>query len=434
LLSGFWATKTCGSHGDGLCQLKQKKYFSQLANHKNLALQNLLVHKSVLLLQGPVGPLFGKLAKSLQAKGLAVNKVCFNAGDAFDWRFALDTGVHHFRRPVSEWPAYFESLLSSQAVTAVLLFGQARRYHREAISLARASGIKVFVMEEGYFRPGYVTLEANGVNAYSTAMIDAIDLLPMAPTMAKPMPETVAWHFTKMAWAATQHYVAMSLGRRRYPYYQHHRHTSPFGYAVYWLRSWVRKAIRWHVDHTVVRRLVHQASPYFFVPLQSPEDSQIRLHSRFENIESFIDEIIESFAAHADQKVQLLFKQHPMARGGALFADHIRRVARARGVASRVHFVTEAHNPTVLDHCQGVVLINSTLGLQALARLVPVKALGETFYDLPGLTNQQCLDTFWQQPQRPGSHTRDWLSLLKCRTQIPCSLYALSSEPWKALG
>jgi capsule polysaccharide modification protein KpsS len=96
--------------------------------------------------------------------------------------------------------------------------------------------------------------------------------------------------------------------------------------------------------------------------------------------------------------------------------------------------VTEAHNPTVLDHCQGVVLINSTLGLQALARLVPVKALGESLYGQPGLTDQQALATFWQQPQRPSAHTRDWLHLLKCRTQIPCSVYAFNGEPWKALG
>jgi capsular polysaccharide export protein len=176
-----------------------------------LALQELRTHKNVLLLQGPVGPLFGKLAKNLQAKGVAVSKVCFNAGDAFDWRFVPDIAAHHFRCSATEWPSYFESLLSAQTATAIVLFGQARRYHRQAISLAQAKGIKVFVMEEGYFRPGYVTLEANGVNAHSTAMIDVIDLLPMVPTMAKPVPETVAWHFAKMAWAATQHYVAMSL-------------------------------------------------------------------------------------------------------------------------------------------------------------------------------------------------------------------------------
>lgn len=430
----FWSNKTCGSYGDRLYQLKQESHFLQFCSPRNLALQELRTHKNVLLLQGPVGPLFGKLAKNLQAKGVAVSKVCFNAGDAFDWRFVPDIAAHHFRCSATEWPSYFESLLSAQTATAIVLFGQARRYHRQAISLAQAKGIKVFVMEEGYFRPGYVTLEANGVNAHSTAMIDVIDLLPMVPTMAKPVPETVAWHFAKMAWAATQHYVAMSLGRARYPHYQHHRHTSPSSYALYWLRSWVRKAIRWHLDHTFVRQLVRQSSLYFFVPLQSPEDSQIHLHSRFENIESFIDEVIESFAAYAPSKVQLLFKQHPMNRGDVLLEQYIRHAAQTRGVATRIHYVTEAHNPTVLDHCQGVVLINSTLGLQALARLVPVKALGESLYGQPGLTDQQALATFWQQPQRPSAHTRDWLHLLKCRTQIPCSVYAFKGEPWKALG
>lgn len=414
--------------------MKQELLFFQTYGHANLALQDLLTQKSVLLLQGPVGPLFGKLARGLLAKGAAVSKVCFSAGDAFDWRTSPEVNAHHFRGSVSEWSGYFESLLSAQAVTAVVLFGQGRRYHSSAISLAQARGIKVFVMEEGYFRPGYVTCEAEGVNASSTAMVDAADLLPFVPAMPKPAPEKVPWHFTKMAWAATLHYVAMSIGQRHYPHYQHHRDTSLTGYASYWLRSWFRKAMNWHADHALVSRLVAQSQPFFFVPLQTPGDSQIHLHSRFESIENFIDEVIESFAAHAKPQVQLLFKQHPMSRGGALMDRYILRAAQRRGVARRVHYVTEAHNPTVLNHCQGVVLINSTLGLQALARYVPVKTLGESFYDQPGLTDPQALATFWRQPQRPGAHTPDWLHLLKCRTQVPCSVYALNSEVWKALG
>lgn len=414
--------------------MKQELDFLKSCRQANFAQQDLLIQKSVLLLQGSVGPLFGKLARVLQAKGAVVNKVCFSGGDAFDWRFSTGVPVHHFRSPISEWPAYFESLLSAQSVAAIVLFGQGRRHHIQAIAIAQAKGIKVFIMEEGYFRPGYVTLEANGVNAYSTTMADVSKLLPCVNVIPKPIPETVPRHFAKMACAATLHYVAMWLGRRGYPHYEHHRDTSLVGHASYWLRSWFRKAMNWHADRALVNRLVAQGSPYFFVPLQNPIDSQIHLHSRFESIENFIDEVIESFAAHAKPQVQLLFKQHPMSRGGTLMSRYIRRLAQSRGIASRVHFVTEAHNPTVLDHCQGVVLINSTLGLQAIARDVPVKALGESFYDQPGLTHQQTLATFWHRPQRPDAHARDWLQLLKCRTQVPCSVYALNSENWKALG
>jgi capsular polysaccharide export protein len=414
--------------------LKQDKPFLQSCAQGNLAFQDLLTQKSVLLLQGPIGPLFGKLARGLVARGAAVTKVCFSAGDAFDWRDTPEAPAHHYRGTLTEWPAYFENLLSGLGVTAIVLFGQGRRYHSSVTALARQKGVKVFVLEEGYFRPGYVTLEANGVNAYSTTMDDAADLLPYADMMAKPKPETVPWHFTKMAWAAAGHYLAMAWGKSRYPHYEHHRNTSALGYGFYWLRSWLRKALRYHADHRLLSRLHAQEGPLFFVPLQSPEDSQIHLHSRFANIHGFIDEVIHSFANHADPQARLLFKQHPMNRGGQLLDDYIQQMAKDHGIGDRVFFVTEAHNPSLLVRVQGMVLINSTMGLQALSRFIPVKALGESFYDQPGLTDTQALDTFWQNPQPPGAQTTAWLKLLKCRTQVPCSVYALKSEPWQALG
>ncbi len=414
--------------------MKKESKFLQSLRHGNLALEDLLTQKSVVLLQGPVGPLFGKLARGLQARGVVVSKVCFSAGDAFDWRGSPEVPAHHFRGVLSEWGPYFQSLISAQAATAIVLFGQARRYHQMAISLAKAQGIRVFVMEEGYFRPGYVTFEANGVNAYSTAMADAEDLLPLMATVPKLVPEIVKWHFAKTAWAATLHYLAMSFGRHRYPHYQHHRETSPVAYVFFWLRSWLRKVRRWHSDRALISQLTQSGCSYFFVPLQSPQDSQIHLHSRFVRIEDFIDEVIESFAVHAPARAQLLFKQHPMSRGGLLLGHQIQRTAKAWGISGRVHYVTEAPNPQVLNHCRGVVLINSTLGLQALARAVPVKVLGESFYDRQGLTDQQSLDDFWRQPQPPASQVSDWLHLLKCRTQVPCSVYALGGETWKALA
>jgi capsular polysaccharide export protein len=404
------------------------------SNQGNRSLTDLLASKSVVLLQGPVGPLFGKLAQRLQAEGIAVKKVCFSAGDAFDWQGISDVPVHDFRGELSEWPAFFESLLSTQSVDAVVLFGQARRYHSSALVIAKAKGIEVFVMDEGYFRPGYVTFEANGVNAYSTAMDDADDLLPPKATGPKSSPETVRWHFAKTAWAASLHYLAMAFGRHRYPHYQHHRETSPMWYVFFWVRSGLRKFIRWHKDRTLVSRLTQSECSYFFIPLQSSQDSQIHLHSRFDRIEDFVDEVMESFAVHAPAGAQMLFKEHPMSRGGLLLDNHINGAAEALGISGRVHYVTEAHNPTVLDHCRGVVLINSTLGLQALARAVPVKALGESFFNRPGLTDQQTLNGFWKHPQPPGPHVFDWLHLLKCRTQVPCSVYALRSESWKALA
>jgi len=367
-------------------------------------------------------------------QGKQVHKVCLNPGDAWDWRGVKGGQTHHFKEHPGQWRSYLEQLLRDKHITAIVLFGQGRRYHQVAIELAEMAAVQVYVMEEGYFRPGFVTFEQGGVNGFSRIPpVTEINALGQIELQQVPAPETTAFHFAKMAWHATAYYLVMWWRRHQYPAYQHHRPTSPWRYTALWLRSWARKGLRRRSDRKRVKSLIDQRLPYFFVPLQCPEDSQINLHSPYTTIEEFVLEVLQSFARHAPAAAHLLFKQHPMSRGETLYGPFINSLARQLGVQTRVHFVTETHNPTVLDHCQGVVTINSTMGLQALDHQKPVKALGEAFFNTAGLTDQQPLDTFWEAPKLPAVNTTKFICYVKCKTQIPGSLYAMADEPWLGL-
>jgi capsular polysaccharide export protein len=46
-----------------------------------------------------------------------------------------------------------------------------------------------------------------------------------------------------------------------------------------------------------------------------------------------------------------------------------------------------------------VVLANSTVGLHAARAGVPTIALGEAVYDIPGITHQGGIDSFWTTPE-----------------------------------
>ena len=50
---------------------------------------------------------------------------------------------------------------------------------------------------------------------------------------------------------------------------------------------------------------------------------------------------------------------------------------------------------------QGLVCVNSTSATIALAKGRPVCTIGEAIYDMPGLTHQAHLDTFWARPTPP---------------------------------
>ena len=48
-----------------------------------------------------------------------------------------------------------------------------------------------------------------------------------------------------------------------------------------------------------------------------------------------------------------------------------------------------------------MVTVNSTSGTLALTLGIPVMVLGQAVYDIPRVTHQGDLDTFWSEPQPP---------------------------------
>jgi len=55
----------------------------------------------------------------------------------------------------------------------------------------------------------------------------------------------------------------------------------------------------------------------------------------------------------------------------------------------------------LVEHAQGLVTINSTVGIIALEQGTPTMALSDAIYNLPGLTFQGSLDDFWTSRTPP---------------------------------
>ena len=119
--------------------------------------------KKVLLLQGPVGPFFRRLAKRLRAAGAEVHKVNFNGGDCLFY----PTNALTWRGHPGDWPQFLARLLEQHRIDIVLLFGDCRPIHRVARTVAQQHGVRVGAFEEGYLRPNFITFEQFGVNGYS---------------------------------------------------------------------------------------------------------------------------------------------------------------------------------------------------------------------------------------------------------------------------
>lgn len=352
-----------------------------------------LTGKHLLLLQGPAGPFFARVAAQLREAGAQISKVNFNGGEDLYFRGG---GVVRYRGSLGSWPDFFERLVAERRVDGVILFGDCRPLHRAAIERARRRGLDVFVFEEGYLRPDFVTLERGGVNGYSSISRDprAYD----GPERPEPPHLPVAHGFLKSVVHTICYATAVAALRPRYPEYQHHRDIRPLVQAGLWLRGSWRRA--WHTlrDREIAARLEAQRMPpYFFVPLQVHLDSQLS-HSRFARIGEFIREVVASFAAHAPADHALVLKLHPMDRAYSDYSAEIAQLCRQHGLERRLFYVDVINLPAALRGARGTVVINSTVGLSSLVHGTPVKCLGRAVYDIPGLTHQGSLDEFFRDP------------------------------------
>lgn len=387
------------------------------------SLNRLLGQRSTLLLQGPMGSFFATLAKTLRAGGQQVVKVNFNAGD--DHYFS-EPGVVRFTEPMTRWPEFLTDLLERHDIDAVVVFGQMRDMHRYAIELAKARGITVYVFEEGYIRPDYVTLEVGGVNAESSIERDP-EFYRRTPIEPMPAPVPTGQEFGTVADIAMTYAWEMWRGRHRYPHYVHHRCLHPVAEGLKWVRgAWRKYHHRW-TERNVLPLLTRPENDkrFFLVPLQVYNDSQIRCHSRFVDVAEFITSTIESFAKHAPGDKWLVLKHHPLDRPYNNYRFLIEEVAREWGVTGRVFYIHDQHLPTLLRRACGVVTVNSTTGLQSLYHGTPVMTLGDCFYAIEGLVSTGRLEDFWHQPGQVDRalFTKFRAHLIR-QTQLNASFYA----------
>ncbi|MBV5330795.1 MAG: capsular biosynthesis protein [Chlorobium sp.] len=347
--------------------------------------------KRILLLQGPVGPFFRRLASDLRNVGAEVFKVNFNAGD---WLFYPKDALN-YRGGMERWPAEIECLLKRLRIDLLMLFGDCRPVHRIAHAAASRLGIEIGVFEEGYIRPNYVTLERDGVNGYSLLSNEFHRHIQSAPVEV-PEERQVGKTFWPMVLWGFLYFTAGGLGFLFFPHYRHHRPLSVLE-ALPWIRSVWRKywyAIR---EKGVLDELTERwHKRYYLVPLQVHNDAQITEHSGFGDIESFITAVISSFARYAPKGTVLVFKHHPMDRGYQDYSALIRQSSERERIGSRVYYLHDQHLPTLLKHALGVTVINSTVGLSAVHHGVPTKVCGSAIYDREGLTSRKSLGEFWK--------------------------------------
>ena len=359
--------------------------------------------RRVMLLQGLMGPFFQRLGRGLRKAGHEVFKVNFNGGDRAYW--GLPNGID-YTGTLADWPETFAQLLAKHQITDVMLFGDCRDHHMGALTICREHGTKVWVFEEGYIRPDWVTMENGGVNGHSMLSRDPQWYLERAAQLPSvPEHRKVPSSFRSRAMQGLWYNIADVLTRWRYPGWQTHRPWHPLVEGAGWGRKLMRRDERKEQGEALLARLRDQDTSYFLFPLQLDSDAQIRLHSPFAGMIEAIKLVLESFVQNAPAGTRLVIKEHPLDNGVRDWQLETADLAQRFRIADRVDYLAWGDIEAIAEGALGMVTVNSTSGTLALARGVPVVVLGKAVYDLPNLTFQNGLDRFWTEAAAPDAAT-----------------------------
>lgn len=388
--------------------------------------RNLVTDRRFLFLQGPHGPFFHQLGKMLRLAGADVWRVGFNQGDRAFW-FHGDSYIP-FRDSQDQWPARFRQIVAEKQITDIALYGDTRPIHAQAVEIAESLGITVHVFEEGYLRPYWVTYERGGSNGHSRLMEMSIPSMQEALAQSDvDVPEAPA-HWGDMRqhvfYGALYHYFVM-LRNGEYRNFRPHR-ALPVSreFQLYFRRLLLMPAL-WADRVIATTKIKTGGFPYHLALLQLEHDSSFQMHSPFSSMSEFLALVIEGFAEGAPGHHHLVFKAHPLENGQVPIRRQVRDLARAHGVAGRVHYVRGGKLAQLLDHARSAVTVNSTAAQQVLWRGLPLKVFGDAVYSKPEFVSTQPLAEFFATPARPDTRAyRDYRDYLLETSQVSGGFYS----------
>ena len=354
--------------------------------------------RSFLFVLGPFGPFTRQVARELRRHGAACARVILNGGDLLDWGAAF---ADHFRGSPGQWGDWLEAVMRRRGVTDLITYGDSNPYAVDAIALAQRAGVRVHVLEQGYLRPDWITLERDGVNANSRLPRSAQAFRELAAEAAEAAHVPVGPITPPAVQRIVAHHVFQYLFAPLYPNYRNAYETSAPRQAAGHIRRYVRQRATRTRELRRLEQILTGPGPVYLGLLQRPGDSQLLRHSTLRTNDQFMRVVVESFARCAPDSARLVFKLHPLDPGVDDYERLVAGAASRVGCAARVHVVDTGKLGPILPRVAGVVTNNSTGGLSAVEFGRPTVVLGRAIYDLPGLTHQGGLDGFWREPESP---------------------------------
>ncbi len=380
-----------------------------------------------LFLQGPASLFSRHFANYLEQQGAT----CLRINLAFsDWVQWLGKSSVNYRGKFTEWPSFLRQFVRANQVTTILYYADCFPYHKVARDIAEQEGIDAVAYENGYLRPNWLTLEKGGMSKFSHFPMDADTILQLADGLPapcdKPLPPVNFW--VEAFWEVTYN-LGNYFFHWTFPRFNSDKYYNPFLDYLNIIPRLIKGKRNEMLAGQIINHLIEKKLPYWVFPLQMQNDYQLRENSRFAHQSEAIEEVIAAFAGSTEKTDYLVIKIHPSDNGIEPWARIISKLASKYAVSERVRFIDGGNLMQLINHSRGVITINSTVGLHALQALKPVLVLGCAIYDIAGMSAQQDLHEFFQDPQAPDKQLLNaFVRLLAASIQVKGNFYTRAGQ------
>ncbi|MBY0612395.1 MAG: capsular biosynthesis protein [Beijerinckiaceae bacterium] len=373
----------------------------------------------ILFLQGPPSGFWPQLAEAFASRGAKTLRVNFSLGDWLYWR---RRGAINYRGSLEAWPEFLAKLIDDHGVTDILYYTDRLPYHVEAARVAATRGVNCYSVEFGYLRPDWLTLEKGGMGSFSHFPVDPDTIRSIAAEVDEPdMGVRYTHTFGQEAFNEVTYNLASYFGWAFFPKFDADKYYDPLLEYMMWFPRMVtsRRAKR---NTRQIEATLDQ--PFWLLGMQLQSDYQVRANSHYAHLKDMLEETIGSFARNAAPKDRLVVKLHPLDNGWERWDKVAGSIAERHRVADRVVVIDGGDLQALIKHSNGVLVVNSTVGLHSIQALRPTKVLGVAIYDIDGLTHQGPLDTFWREPEPVDADlVRDLVKALAATIQVKGNFY-----------
>ena len=376
---------------------------------------------NVLFLQSPYSFLFNEVGKKLQNNSLKCYSLNFNLGDwylnknlnsVFLWQEIKKIGDIVIDKKLMEeiltiptfyklkkqkiknqelsnkqklyfykYVVFLEKFIKKNKIECILMQNDTRWQHALAIYVAKKLGIKYFVFELGLFRPNTITMDSEGVN-YNNSV---------------PRKKEAYLNYNLREKIFNYKKISSNITERR-------RNLHIIIYIILYrlsevlrvsgienkkirIRDYTRRFKKAYFEKKTRNDRNVIDGNYIFAPLQVSDDSQLLVHSDYNNMVEFMEEVIsgvEKYRKKYSSELKLVFKEHPMDQGKVSYRDFYKKYKYLEWV----YFLESGNTKKLVEESDLIITINSTVGLEAIERYKRVICMGRAFFAIDGIAKK----------------------------------------------